>query len=51
MKIAAKHGLTLTEADFEKEKRELSEDEMEAVAGGYACKFLFCDSGGMCDDW
>ncbi|MBQ7594026.1 MAG: hypothetical protein IJU48_06705 [Synergistaceae bacterium] len=34
VKVAAKHGVTLTEADFVKEKGELSEDELAAGAIG-----------------
>ena len=42
IKVAAKHGITLTAADFEmsSEMKELSADEMKAVAGG-----KFCDEG------
>ena len=37
IKVAAKHGFTLTEEDFKAEAmEELDEDELEAVAGG-AC--------------
>ena len=32
--IAKKMGFDLTEADFEKEARELSDDELDTVAGG-----------------
>lgn len=32
--LAAQYGMTLTEADFAAPKGELSEDELEAVAGG-----------------
>ena len=39
IKIAAGHGVTLTAADFDEEKRELAEEELAAVAGG---------SGGLC---
>ena len=38
VEFAAKHGITLTEDDFKpSEMGELSEDEMEAVAGGSVC--------------
>ena len=37
IEFAAKHGFTLTEEDFESsEMEELTEDELEAVAGGVA---------------
>ncbi len=32
--LAKKYGVTLTEADFAEEQGELSEDELDAVAGG-----------------
>ena len=36
IKIAAKHGFTLTEEDFKAaDMNEMNEDELEAVAGGY----------------
>ena len=34
IKIAAKHGITLTAADFEPARMKLSDDELDAVAGG-----------------
>ena len=34
VKVAAKHGITLTDKDFDIEMKELSMDEMSAVAGG-----------------
>ncbi len=34
VKVAAKHGITLTEDDFRKDTKELSADELKAVAGG-----------------
>ena len=37
IKFAAGHGITLTDKDFKKEEKELSEDEMSAVAGGGDC--------------
>ncbi|MBQ3695309.1 MAG: hypothetical protein IJR43_11540 [Synergistaceae bacterium] len=37
VKVAAKHGITLTEDDFRKDTKELSADELKAVAGGDAC--------------
>ena len=38
IKVAAKHGFTLTEEDFKAEAmEELDEDELEAVAGGCCC--------------
>ena len=52
IKVAAKHGFILTEADFEQETRELSEDEMEAVAGG-GCGFgagFVCTMAGNYDN-
>ena len=36
-------GITLTEEDFEKPEKELSDDELDAVAGGGDC---FCAYGG-----
>ena len=33
--LAKKYGVTLTEADFAGTEEELSEDELDAVAGGY----------------
>ena len=42
--LAAEYGLKLTEADFQPaETGELSEDELDAVAGG---KYCFCAFGG-----
>ena len=41
IKVAAKHGITLTDADFKKEAMELSEDEMKVVAGGDVCSDLW----------
>lgn len=35
VKVAAKHGITLTDSDFKKEEHEISSDEMSAVAGGW----------------
>lgn len=37
IEVAAKHGLTLTAEDFGGEMKELSEDEMQAVAGDRTC--------------
>lgn len=37
IKVAAKHGITLTDEDFRQETKELSVDEMKAVAGGKGC--------------
>lgn len=34
--MAAQKGITLTEEDFKPQSGELSDDEMEAVAGGYS---------------
>ena len=43
IKIAAKHGFTLTEEDFKADDmNEMNEDELEAVAGGVC----FCLVGG-----
>ena len=55
IKVAARHGITLTDKDFEIETKELSEDEMTAVAGGMHCEAysFFCRYGdwfcGECD--
>ena len=35
IEMAAKMGIELTEADFAKPANELSDDELDAVAGGY----------------
>ncbi len=40
--LAKEHGIELTEADFEAQDAELSEDELNAVVGG-ACT---CTAGG-----
>jgi hypothetical protein len=37
IKVAAGHGITLTDEDFRQETKELSLDEMQAVAGGMGC--------------
>lgn len=34
IKVAAQHGITLTEEEFNAEEKELSRDEIQAVAGG-----------------
>ncbi|MBQ9629875.1 MAG: hypothetical protein IJR43_11545 [Synergistaceae bacterium] len=51
IKVAAKHGITLTEDDFRKDTKQLSEDEIQAVAGGWACgdlwATLLCDVSGQ----
>ena len=45
IKVAAKHGFTLTEEDFKAEAmEELDEDELEAVAGG-VCVCLVAGGG------
>ena len=55
IKVAGRHGITLTDKDFEIETKELSEDEMTAVAGGMHCEAtsFFCRYGdwfcGECD--
>ena len=41
IKFAAEKGFTLTEDDFKQEESELSEDELQAVAGG-GCAGLGC---------
>ena len=38
-KVAAAHGVTLTESDFGGDMKELSEKELKAVAGGKSCGF------------
>ena len=47
VKVAAKHGITLTEDDFRKDTKELSADELKAVAGGWACGDLWATL--LCD--
>lgn len=42
--LAKELGLELTEADFQQPYGELSDDELDVVAGGY--KFCHCDMGG-----
>ncbi len=52
IKVAAQHGITLTEEEFNEEKKELKElslDEMQAVAGGVECKHGWFK--GECDSW
>ena len=49
IKFAAGHGITLTDKDFERENKELSEDEMSAVAGGESCDWFFCEAGKLFD--
>ena len=47
VELAAKHGFTLTEDDFKpSEMEEVSEDEMQAVAGGGKCACAFYGGGG-----
>lgn len=48
--FAAEQGITLTEEDFEAGKEELSEEELESVAGGKVC---VCVGGGYGsgDNW
>jgi predicted ribosomally synthesized peptide with nif11-like leader len=41
--LAKEHGITLMEADFETPKGKVSDDELEAVAGGGSC---VCVMGG-----
>ena len=41
IKFAAEKGFTLTEDDFKQEESELSEDELQAVAGG-GCSWMGC---------
>ncbi|MBR1751583.1 MAG: Nif11-like leader peptide family RiPP precursor [Ruminococcus sp.] len=49
--IAAERGITLTDADFEQElpEGELSDDELDAVAGGDSC-VCFIGGGGSSDE-
>ena len=42
VKVAAKHGFTLTSEDFKASEGELSEDEMQAVAGGGCSDISWC---------
>jgi predicted ribosomally synthesized peptide with nif11-like leader len=44
MEIAQEAGITLTEADFAEIESEMSDEEMEAVAGGF--KKCYCATGG-----
>ena len=37
VKFAAKHGFTLTAEDFSAKMKEISEEELKAVAGGLSC--------------
>ncbi len=46
VKIAGKHGITLTDKDFKIEMKELSEDELSAVAGGACSYYSFICSPG-----
>ena len=48
IKVAAKHGSTLTAGDFEPASMKLSDDELDAVAGGGWCGSWF---DGECFDW
>ena len=49
IKVAAQNGITLTEEEFNAEKKELSPDEMQAVAGGLECKHGWFQ--GKCESW
>ncbi len=50
--LAKELGIELTEADFAKEKSggELSDDELDAVAGGGGCGCLAAGGGGGTDE-
>lgn len=37
IRMAKERGITLTEEDFQKPDKELSEEELDSVAGGYEC--------------
>lgn len=41
--LAREVGITLTDADFEAQQGEISDDELDAVAGG---KYCYCAAGG-----
>ena len=43
IRLAKAHEIELSEEDFEKPQNELSDDELDAVAGGDAC---YCVGGG-----
>lgn len=45
MTLAKEHGITLTEADFEKPQGKVSDDELAAVAGGNQCACLLGGGG------
>ena len=49
IQLAAEKNLILTEEDFREEKRELSDDEIEAVSGGNDCTCV-AGGGGTSDD-
>ena len=51
IKLAKENGIELTEADFEKKEAtgELSDDELDAVAGGGGCQCPLAGGGGGVD--
>ena len=50
IEFAAKKGFTLTEDDFKQEEGELSEDELQAIAGG-DCVFVGCGETATRECW
>lgn len=46
--VAKEHGISLTDADFEANKSEISDEELCTVAGGrYICSMFGCDFGDL----
>ena len=43
--LAKEQGVTLTEADFEAQSAEISDDELDAVAGGKKCTCIMGGGG------
>ncbi len=43
--LAKLHGITLTEADFESPRGDVSDKELEAVAGGQNCSCIVYGAG------
>lgn len=45
IRLAKEHGIELTEADFEKPENEMSDSELDAVAGGGDCGCSLAGAG------